>query len=268
MRTKPPATPRVTGPRPTAPRRLAVVFPGEPIERVLSAPSTWLADPLVGEASSIGGADLARALSGRTVMGAAVVQPALVALQLVGWRRLRALGVTPTLVTGQGAGEISAWCASGAIDDRDAIKLAALRGAAVQLASLLYPVGRRSSPGGWSSIAMAPARETLASALAQIPRYMRDVAQVSTYDGAILAEDESPDVGASLVEPPAWRIVVDSFLRYAITDVVVLAPSRVLRNVFRDSLGPSVRVHAVEDDADLERIAQVPPENAKEAAAS
>ncbi len=102
----------------------------------------------MADASSYAGIDFARALSGRSVMGASIVQPALVALQLVAWRRLRARGVTPTLVAGQASGEISAWAASGAIEDHDAMKLASLRGAAVQLASLVHPTTRRASPGG------------------------------------------------------------------------------------------------------------------------
>jgi acyl transferase domain-containing protein len=234
-----------------------VVFPGEPTDRVLSAPSGWLTDPIITDASTVAGADIARALSGRTVMGAAVVQPAVVALELAAWKRLRSRGVVPTLVAGQAAGEIAAWAASGAIDDYEAVKLAALRGAAVQLASLVHPVTRRSSPGGWNSIAMAPARETMQSASAQVPRFMRDVAQVSTFDGTVMAEDETPDLGEALVAPPSWRVVVDTLLRYAITDVAVLAPSRVLKNILADALGKNVRVHSVEDDAELDRVAEV-----------
>jgi hypothetical protein len=245
-----------------------VVFPGEPTDRVLSAPSTWLADPIISDASSIGGADIARALSGRTVMGAAVIQPAVVALELVAWRSLRARGIVPTLVAGQAVGEIAAWAASGAIDDREALKLAALRGAAVQLASLVHPLTRRSSPGGWNSIAMAPACETMTSAASQVPRFMRDVAQVSTLDGSVMAEDETPDLGAQLVVPPSWRVVIATLLRFAITDVAVLAPSRVLKNVLRDALGPSVAVHSAEDDADLDRIAELMPLAQEAAAAS
>ena len=252
-----PVVPRVSGARPSAPHRLAVVFPGEPTDRVLSAPSGWLTDPIITDASTVAGADIARALSGRTVMGAAVVQPAVVALELACWRRLRSRGVAPTLVAGQAAGDIAAWAASGAIDDYEAVKLAALRGAAVQLASLVHPVTRRSSPGGWNSIAMQPARETMQSAAAQVPRFMRDVAQVSTFDGSVMAEDETPDLGEALVAPPSWRLVIDTFLRFAITDVAVLAPSRMLKNILADSLGKAVRVHSVEDDADLERIAEV-----------
>jgi hypothetical protein len=253
---KPNVVPRVSGARPLAPRRLAVVFPGEPTDRVLSAPSGWLTDPIITDASTVAGADIARALSGRTVMGAAVVQPAVVALELVCWRRLRSRGIVPTLVAGQAAGEIAAWAASGAIDDDEAVKLAALRGAAVQLASLVHPVTRRSSPGGWNSIAMAPARETMQSASAQVPRFMRDIAQVSTLDGSVMAEDETPDLGEALIAPPSWRVVIDTFLRFAITDVVVLAPSRVLKNLLGDSLGKNIRVHSAEDDADLDHVAE------------
>jgi hypothetical protein len=263
---KPIVPARISGARPSAPRRLAVVFPGEPTDRVLSAPSGWLTDPIITDASSIGGADIARALSGRTVMGAAVVQPAVVALELVAWRRLRSRGIVPTLVAGQAAGEIAAWAASGAIDDHEAVKLAALRGAAVQLASLVHPLTRRSSPGVWNSIAMAPARETMTLAAAQVPRFMRDVAQVSRLDGSVMAEDETPDIGEQLVAPPSWRVVIDTFLRFAITDVAVLAPSRVLKNILKDALGQNVRVHAAEDEADLDRIAEVFP--LEEAAAS
>ena len=252
-----PVVPRVSGARPSAPHRLAVVFPGEPTDRVLSAPSGWLTDPIIMDASTVGGADIARALSGRTVMGAAVVQPAVVALELACWRRLRSRGVVPTLVVGQAAGEIAAWAASGAIDDYEAVKLAALRGAAVQLASLVHPVTRRSSPGGWNSIAMAPARETMQAASSQVPRFMRDVAQVSTLDGSVMAEDETPDLGEALVAPPSWRVVIDTLLRFAITDVAVLAPSRMLKNILADSLGKNVRVHSAEDDADLDRIAEI-----------
>ena len=203
-------------------------------------------------------------------MGASIVQPALVALQLVAWRRLRAQGTTPMLVAGHGCGEIAAWAASGAIDDHDAMKLAALRGAAVQLASLVHPTTRRASPGGWNAIAMAPASESLTSAASQLARYMRDVAQVSTLDGAVLADDEAPELGAQLVEPPSWRLVTDTLRRYAITDVAVLAPSRTLRNLLKDVLGESIAVHPAEDDADLARIAEAidPPSPSKEAQAS
>jgi acyl transferase domain-containing protein len=243
-----------------------VVFPGEPADRTLSAPTTWLTDPLVADASACAGSDIRRALTGRTVMGAAVVQPALVALQLAGWRRLLGCGVRPVLVTGQGAGEIAAWAASGAIEDHEALRLAALRGAAVELAALVHPTTRRSSPGAWNAIAMAPAREVLASAAAASPRMMRDVPQVESVTGAVYADDETPDLGGQLVEPPAWRPILEAFLRQGITDVAVLPPSRAVRNLLRDGLA-ALAFHAAEDDADLERIAEALPQNGKEAAA-
>ncbi len=247
---------RRSGARPSAPRRLAVIFPGEPTDRILAAPTSWLADSLVAEASSYAGLDLRRALSGRAVMGASIAQPAVVALQLVAWRRLRAQGVEPFLVAGQGCGEIAAWAASGAIDDHEAMKLAALRGAAVQLASLVHPTARRASPGGWNEIAMAPASESLTAAASQLPRYMRDVPQVSTLDGAILDDDEAPELGAQLATPPSWRLVTETLRRFAITHVAVLAPSRSLKNLLADVLGESITVLAAEDDADIARCAE------------
>lgn len=250
-------------------RRLAVVFPGEPFDRLLSAPGAWLTDPLVADASACAGSDIRRALSGRTVLGAAVTQPATVALELVAFGRVLGAGLTPTLVAGQNAGEIAAWAASGAIADHDALRLAALRGAAVELASLVHPTTRRSSPGGWNTIAMQPAREVLASAAAAAPRMMRHMPQVESISGIVLAEDEAPDLGAGLVEPPAWRPVLDAFSRFSITDVAVLPPSRVIRNMLRDALGSLVSVHAVDDDADLARLGRaLLHEDEKEAAAS
>jgi len=248
----------VSGVRKTAAarsRRLAVVFPAEPTDRTLSAPATWLSDPLLADASACAGSDVRRVLTGRAVLGAAVVQPALVALQLVGFRRLLACGVSPCLVVGVGAGEIAAWAASGAIGDHDALRLAALRGAAVELASLVHPATRRSSPGGWNSIAMAPAREVIAAAAAAAPRMLRHVPQVESVGGAVLADDEAPDLGLQLVEPPAWRSILDAFLRHGVTDVAVLPPGRTARNVVQDALG-ATSVHTAEGDRDLDALAR------------
>jgi len=247
----------VSGVRKTAARqpRLAVVFPGEPVERALGAPASWLADSLFTDASACAGSDIRRALTGRTVLGTAVVQPALVALQLAGFRRLLACDAVPALVAGQGAGEIAAWAASGAIDDHEALRLAALRGAAVELASLVHPVTRRSSPGGWNTIAMAPAQDVLSSAAAAVPRMMRHVPQVESASGAVLAEDEAPDLAAQLVDPPDWRAMLDVFLRHGVTDVAVLAPARFVRNVLRDAR-VAIAFHAAETDTDLLKIAR------------
>jgi malonyl CoA-acyl carrier protein transacylase len=234
--------------------RVAVVFPGEPSDRSLAAPKPWLSDPAITSASVTAGVDIARALSGRSVLGPAIVQPAVVALELVAWRRLRLRGVRPMLVAGQGVGEIAAWAATGAIEHHDAHKLAALRGAAVQLASLVHPTARRAAPGGWNTIAMAPAREALAGATAQVPRFTREIAQVASLDGAVLADDDAPDLGAQLVEPASWGRVIDTFRRFAITHVIVLPPSRVLRNLLHDALGPTVEVQAADDDLALDRL--------------
>lgn len=248
--------------------RLAVVFPSEPADRSLVAPKPWLSDPTISSASQSAGIDLARALSGRSVLGPAIVQPAVVALGLVAWRRLRAQGITPALVAGQGVGEIAAWAAAGAIEDEDAHKLAALRGAAMQLAALVHPASRRSMPGGWNTIAMAPAREALTAAVAQVPRFVREVPQVTSLDGSILPDGEAPDLGAQLVEPSSWARVIDTFRRYAITEVIVVPPSRVLRSLLHDALGPNVGVQAADDDAAIDRLARRPPVEERKAHAS
>ncbi len=251
--------PRVPQNRATRATRCAVIFPGETLDRSLSAPQSWLSDPLIAEASACAGTDIGRALSGRSVLGPAIVQPAIVALELIAWRRLRARGLVPMLVAGQGVGEIAAWAAGGAIEDHDAHKLAALRGAAIHLASLVHPSARRGVPGGWNAIAMAPAQDALNTAVAQVRRFHREIAQVGSTTGAVLAEDDAPDLAAQLVEPASWRRVIDTFLRFAITDVIVLPPSRMLKNLLRDSFGSSVVVHSAEDDADLDALADLAP---------
>jgi malonyl CoA-acyl carrier protein transacylase len=237
--------------------RVAVVFPSEPSDRSLAAPKPWLSDPTITAASASAGIDLARALSGRSVLGPAIVQPAVVALELVAWRRLRARGIMPMLVAGQGVGEIAAWAAAGAIEDHDAHKLAALRGAAMQLAALIHPSSRRAAPGGWNAIAMAPAREALSAAVAQVPRFGREIAQVSSLDGTVLAGDDAPDLGAQLVELASWGRVIDTFRHHAVTDVLVLPPGRVLRNLLHDALGEGVNVRLVDDDVALDRVAEL-----------
>ncbi len=115
---------------------------------------------------------------------------------------------------------------------------------------------------------MAPAQESLTAAACQLTRFMRDVPQVSTLDGAVLAEDEAPELGAQLVEPVSWRRVVDTLVRYAITDVAVVAPGRALRNLLRDVLGASVQVHSAEDETDLDVIANTLDAHAKKEAAA
>jgi hypothetical protein len=166
----------------------------------------------------------------------------------------------PLIVAGQGVGAIAAWAATGSIEDHEAHKLAALRGAAVQLASLVHPSSRRaSSSSGWNEIAMAPAREALSTAAAQVPRFRRQIAQVSVVTGAVLADEDGPDLGSELVEPISWKQVLTTLRRFAITDVVVLPPSRMLKNTLHDVLGDGVRVHSADDEAALDRLSESMP---------
>ena len=53
----------------------------------------------------------------------------------------------------------------------------------------------------------------------------------------------------------------------AIDVCVVLAPSRILKNLLGDTLGKSMRVHSAEDDAELDRVTEA-SQNAESAAAS
>ncbi|MBM7774825.1 natural product biosynthesis luciferase-like monooxygenase protein/amino acid adenylation domain-containing protein [Actinokineospora baliensis] len=62
----------------------------------------------------------------------AILQPALLALQLAQVALLDHLGVRPDLVIGHSAGEYAALCAAGALSIEDAVHLAAVRGALLQ----------------------------------------------------------------------------------------------------------------------------------------
>jgi len=128
--------------KPANHENVVAVFPGQGSER----PGTgleWLGDPLVAFASECCGVDVGRSLErfSADLQRTSVLQPALVALSLVAWRRVRARGVGASLVCGHSIGEIAAWSASGAIAERAAVRLAAARGAAMERAALASPGG-------------------------------------------------------------------------------------------------------------------------------
>lgn len=100
---------------------------------------------------------------------------------------------------------------------------------------------------------MAPAQEVIASASAAVPRMLRHLPQVESATGAVLAEDEAPDLAAQLVDPPDWRAILEAFLRHGVTDIAVLPPARTIRNVLHDTL-VAIELHTVESDGDLLKI--------------
>jgi [acyl-carrier-protein] S-malonyltransferase len=122
---------------------IALVFPGQGVDPPWVAPEV-LARPELQErialASEATGVDVQQLLrrGGRELARTEVLQPALVAVCL-GVTRL--LGITPMVVAGHSLGELTAWAASGAIGDADAIAVAALRGKLMAAAAAREPGG-------------------------------------------------------------------------------------------------------------------------------
>jgi [acyl-carrier-protein] S-malonyltransferase len=122
---------------------IAFVFPGQ------GADPPWvdaamLARPelrdRVALASAATGVDVEQLLrrGGRDLARTEVLQPALVAVCL---GIVRTLDVTPDIVSGHSLGELTAWAASGAISDADAIAVAAVRGRLMADAAARTPGG-------------------------------------------------------------------------------------------------------------------------------
>jgi [acyl-carrier-protein] S-malonyltransferase len=122
---------------------IAVVFPGQGVDPPW-IDAAMLARPAVRDrvafASAATGVDVEQLLrrGGRDLARTEVLQPALVAVCL---GILRTHEITPDIVSGHSLGELTAWAASGAISDADAIAVAALRGRLMAAAAERNPGG-------------------------------------------------------------------------------------------------------------------------------
>ena len=117
----------------------AFIFPGQG-GQFAGQGQSWLdRDPALREIL-----DLADELSGRPIARlclegpleelsrTANLQPAVVAVSLMGHRLMRAAGLTPDFVCGHSLGEFSALCAAGVFDERTALTLVSRRGALME----------------------------------------------------------------------------------------------------------------------------------------
>lgn len=122
---------------------IALVFPGQGTDPpwvapdVLERPEVQARIALASEATGVDVQQLLRR-GGREIARTEVLQPALVAVCL-GVTRM--LNVVPAVVAGHSLGELTAWAASGAISDGDAIAVAALRGQLMAAAAVRAPGG-------------------------------------------------------------------------------------------------------------------------------
>jgi [acyl-carrier-protein] S-malonyltransferase len=115
--------------------------------------------------------------------------------------------------------------------------------------------GRRLDvSGAWHSRAMAAAEPALREALASIAPAAGTSALATCLDGRKLEPAEVPDLVAQLTRPVAWSEVMATLAAEGVTDAVCLAPGRTSRGLLRDGLGPAVRLHVVESEADCDRL--------------
>ena len=182
---------------------IASMFIGQGVELpwvdadVLAQPA--VAD-LVALASEHAHVDIQRLLTrgGRDLARSEVVQPAMVAVCLGVHRLLEAAGVAPAVVAGHSLGELTAWAAAGGLTDRDAIALAALRGAL-----MAREAARR--PGGM--VRLKGDRVLADRILADAPRDSLWLGAHNGPDEFALAGDEAA-IAHVLARHPAVRLAV------------------------------------------------------------
>lgn len=125
---------------------IAFLFPGQGVDPPWVAPDI-VADaavaPLIDAASAATSVDVARLLvrGGRDLARVEILQPAMVAVCLGVHRLLTKAGVRAAVIAGHSLGELTAWAASGAISEEDAIAVAALRGRLMGRQAARFPGG-------------------------------------------------------------------------------------------------------------------------------
>ena len=124
--------------------RIAFLFPGQGAQDVGMGRDMFGRDPfldeLVDRASLAVGEDVARTCArgpSRKLARTRFLQPAMTAVCLGLWKKIVDAGVEPLITAGHSVGEIPALAACGAIDPRDAVSLAAVRGEAMDEAAKL-----------------------------------------------------------------------------------------------------------------------------------
>ena len=125
---------------------IAFIFPGQG-GQFLGQARSWLdRDPALNEilalADEVSGRPVTRlCLEGplEELSKTANLQPAVVAVSLMGLRLMRAAGLAPDFACGHSLGEFSALCAAGVFDERTALDLVSRRGAIMEETALKNP---------------------------------------------------------------------------------------------------------------------------------
>jgi len=160
----------------------AFVFAGQGAEEPAMGLALARAEPdaaaMLAIASEVTGVDVPRALErgGRALGATEVLQPVLTAVGLASARALSRRGIRPAFVAGHSLGELTAACFAAELDPRDAIELAAVRGAAMARAAA-------EAPGGM--VALRASEEEVQAALDELPGL--ELAAVNARDEVVLA---------------------------------------------------------------------------------
>ena len=139
-------------------RRAVLLFPGQGSEHpgmgLAFAAASARAASLLDLASSEAGYDLRRVLreGGPALERSSVLQPALVAVSLSAFAALSEAGFEPWAVAGHSLGELSALGAAGALPAEAAVRLAAVRGRAMEREARAHPAGMLAAFAGEEEI--------------------------------------------------------------------------------------------------------------------
>ena len=141
---------------------VALLFPGQGSASAamgLSLAERFVpARELLALAGEVSGVNATRLLArgGRDLDRTEVLQPLLAAVCLGAWDALRSAGLRPDFVAGHSLGELGAAVVAGALDAREAIRLAALRGRLMGEAASLKPGGMLAlKTGAWREVLAA-----------------------------------------------------------------------------------------------------------------
>ncbi|MEO8844795.1 MAG: ACP S-malonyltransferase [Kofleriaceae bacterium] len=274
---------------------IALVFPGQGVDPPWVAPdllATLEVQERIALASEATGVDVQRLLQrgGRELARTEVLQPALVAVCLGVTRLLR---LTPSVVAGHSLGELTAWAASGAIDDAEAIRVAALRGTLMTAAAARAPGGmialRDTVEGLCVAARNAPDEVVLSGPLAAIAQVERaqsskrlavagawhspamadavpelfaalhaiprraGVAFVANRDGAVADPDAIPALLAGQLVRPIEWVTAQRTLARMTRRWIVIGPGAVVRALARRTV-PEVDIELVDSWRDVDRI--------------
>ena len=187
------------------PTPTAVLFPGQGSQQPgMRALVARVRPDLLEQVQPLVGADPFERIEESTRFA----QPAIFCASLAGWESVRGL-LDPIAFAGHALGELTALVAAGALDERDGLRLVALRG------ELMAASGEED--------AVVPFREALAEIEFRTP-----AAPVYSCATALPFADPREELAAALVRPVRWRETMTALDGDGVQAYVDAGPGRVL----------------------------------------